>query len=307
LQFLTTLADLLSEILSRTGLGLYFSRETASDGLDPEQLKPTGPDISLGPRAESVPVRHGQQRLLLKRWHDLEPDSRRDLARQLEARRTLVGPRYLAIHQVGEKLQDRRTGYVYCIQDLRPRSLAQYLLELGGQCPLDEATRIIRTVAEALADGHARGLVHGNLSPDAVFVESAAGSGAGQVCLDYARSTGVSTGSDAALTVMDLFPQGRAYLPPEALMGNPPDDLSDLFTLGILAYEVFTGKRPFGGEGASTMQKVKTLLAAQVDPPGRFRPDLPNRWEAAILQLLRKEPRLRYRDARKFLDAVTGG
>lgn len=306
MQFLTSLADLLSEILSRTGLGLYFSRESSADELDPDQLKPAGPVLPLGPRAECVPVRHGQQRLLLKRWHDLDPDARRELLRQLEARRGLEGELFLHIHSCGEKLLDRRAGTVWSLQDIRPRTLAQYLQDCGGPCPLDEATRIIRTVAQALAQGHARGLVHGNLSPEAVFVETDTGTSAGAVCLDYARSSGVAAGSDAAMTVMDLFPSGRAYLPPEALMGSPPDELSDLFTLGILAYETFTGRKPFGGEGASTTAKVKALLTAQVDPPGRYRPDLPNRWEAAILQLLRKERRTRFPDAKAFLKAVEG-
>jgi len=305
LQFMSSLRELLGEVLSRTGLGIYFARDPGA-ALDPEALRPQGNEHPLGPRATWVEARGPGRRYLLKRWQELTPDARRDLLRRLSQRESLGAPRFLGVVACGEKIVERRFGYVYCVQEYRSRTLSDYLQALGGPCPIDEGARIIRQVAIALGDAHKRGITHGNLSPDAVFVGEVGGADAGNVVLDLVRFSGLEMGRDAALTVMDLFPSGRTYLAPEQLLGSPPDELSDMFLLGVMAYEVFAGRPPFVATGTSTTQKVKSILAAQLDPPGRYRADLPNRWEAAILQLLRKERRQRYKDAESFLQAVDG-
>lgn len=305
LQLLASLGEFFRELMSRFGTGGRSPRDRGA--LDPEALKPTGPDIPLGPRAHMVETRAGNQRYLLKRWLELPPDARRDLARRIAERKALGGPQFLPVLASGEKLQDRRSGYVYCIQEHRPRSLTQYLHDLGGPCPLEHAASVVRTVGEALSLAHARSVTHGGLCPDAVYVSTENGAVPGDVVVDFVRLSGVDGSEEAALTIMDLFPSGRTYIAPEALLGNPVDELSDLFLLGVLAYEVFTGRPPFVAAGTSTTDKVRAILAAQIEPPGRHRPDLPNRWEAAVMRLLRKERGQRYPSAGAFLEAVAGG
>jgi serine/threonine protein kinase len=271
---------------------------------DPDSLRPSGPVMSLGPRATVVEASGPGGRYLLKKWIDLPPNARRELIRLIGDREVLNGPGVLAIVSSGEKLLDRQAGYVFCVQEHRPRSLRTWLADLEAPPPLEIAEAVVREVATSLREAHGRGLVHGNLSPDAVFLSAAQGADFGRCSVDFVRYTGMDLAQNPAFTIAEVFPTGRSYLAPEALLGNPADDLSDLYTLGILAYEVFSRKLPFGAEGVSTTQKVRGILSAQAQPLSKARPDVPNRWEVAIMKLLAKDRKLRYRSADEFLRAV---
>ena len=280
------------------------NRRMRSVATDPDALRPVGPPISLGPKATMVEASAQGHSYLLKKWTDLPPNGRRELLRLLEQRRELGAPRFLEIVATGERTQGRQTGYVYCIQEHRPRTLKAWLKGYHAPIPLEVAADVVRQIATALQETHDKGVVHGNLGPETIYVSTPEGPDSGAVCLDLVRSTGMELSHNPSYTIAEVFPTGRSYLAPETLLGNTADEQSDLYILGIIAYEIFTRKLPFGDEGASTTMKVRSMLNAQMQPLTRHRPDIPTRWEAGITKLLSKDRKLRYRTAEEFLRTV---
>lgn len=270
---------------------------------DPDALRPLGTPSSLGPKATLTEASALGHMYLLKRWNDLPASARRELVRLIEQRREISGPGFVPVISVGERSIDRK-GYVYCIQEHRPRTLRKWLSAADAAVPLEVAASIVRQIASALKTAHERSVIHGSLSPDAIYLSSAEGPDAGEVAVDFVRYTGMDLAQNPAFTIAEVFPTGRSYLAPEGLLGNPPDEQTDLFVLGVVAYEVFTCRLPFGEDGTSTTMKVRGMLNAQAEPISRHRPDLPKHWDGAIMKLLAKDRRLRFRTADEFLRAV---
>lgn len=280
------------------------SRRPRPGVTDPDALRPQGAPVSLGPKATMVEASSQGHVYLLKKWSDLPANGRRELVRLVERRRELTGPGFVDIAAVGERTQERQAGYVFCVQEYQPRTLKSFLQQLHEPMPLETAAAVVRQVATALHLAHEKALVHGSLSPEAIYVSTPDGPDPGTVSVDFVRFTGMDLAQNPSFTIAQVFPTGRTYLAPEVLLANPPDEQSDLYVLGIVAYETFTRKLPFGDDGASTTMKVRGMLSAQAQPISRHRPDVPHRWEAAIMKLLVKDRKLRYRTAEEFLRDV---
>ena len=272
---------------------------------EPETLRTIGPFLSMGPKATVVEAQAHGRRYILKQWNDLPPNGRRDLLRLIRLRADLTGHGYLTVVNCGEKQLDRQSGYIFCVQEYRSRSLRSYLAESPGMIDLASASAMVAEIARRLQTAHSGGIVHGNLSPEAVYVETPSGPDPGNIYVDFVRFTGSELTQNPAFTIAEMFPTGRSYLSPESLLGNPPDELSDLYTLGILAYEIFTKKLPFGEESASRMQTVRGMLSAQVRPLTIYRQDIPPRWQSAILRLLTRDRKQRFLSATDFLLSVS--
>jgi serine/threonine-protein kinase len=166
----------------------------------------------------------------------------------------------------------------------------------GNPLPADEAARLIRRVAEAVAAAHARGVVHRDLKPSNVLL---AADGSPKVS-DFGlakrldRDDGLTVGSGALGTA--------AYMPPEQVSRRNGEvgAWSDVYGLGATLYHLLTGRAPFCGEtGEETIFKVLS------DPPVRpraLRPDIPAALEAVVLKCLEKDPKDRYRSAAEFAE-----
>jgi eukaryotic-like serine/threonine-protein kinase len=157
--------------------------------------------------------------------------------------------------------------------------------------PAVEAVEIARQVAEGLAYAHARGVVHRDIKPGNIMLN-----GGGQAKImdfglarmrmaDHKTSTGMVLGTPR-------------YISPEQISGLPVDQRSDLFSLGIVLYEMLTGTRLFAGEN---MEQVQYLIT-QTDhvPPTRQVPGLPPMVDFVVARALKKDPAVRYQDAREF-------
>lgn len=271
---------------------------------DPETLRPQGAPVSLGPKATMVEASSQGHTYMLKKWSDLPVTGRRELVRLVERRRELTGPGFVEIAAVGERAQERQAGYVFCIQEHHPRTLKTFLQQMHEPVPLETAATIVRQVASALQQAHEKTLVHGSLSPEAIYLSTHSGPEPGTAAVDFVRFTAMDLAQNPSFTIAQVFPTGRTYLAPEVLLANPPDEQSDLYVLGIVAYEIFTRKLPFGDDGASTTMKVRGILNAQAQPMSRHRPEVPQRWESAVMKLLAKDRKLRYRTAEEFLRDV---
>ncbi|MCH7985462.1 MAG: protein kinase [Acidobacteria bacterium] len=169
----------------------------------------------------------------------------------------------------------------------------------GGPLPEKEITRLGMQLAEALEEAHERGVVHRDLKPGNVMVTP---KGQAKI-LDFGLAKLLRPVSETATTESFTETQGVAgtlpYMAPEQLRGLAPDHRSDIYSFGVVLYEMATGQRPF-------QERLATALANDIinkppPPPGRLKPDLSSRLEEVILKCLEKEPEHRYQSAREVL------
>ncbi|HEX9944097.1 MAG TPA: protein kinase [Thermoanaerobaculia bacterium] len=176
------------------------------------------------------------------------------------------------------------------------RSLQSVLREEGRLEP-GRAASIVRQLALALEAAHEAGIVHRDLKPANVLIEDS-----GRACIgDFgvARSLGASGFTRAGVVVGTV-----AYLSPEQASGDPADGRSDLYALGILLFEMLTGKLPFPGDSVSeALAQRHTGVTRDVQT---LRPGVPPHLAAILRRLLARDPSHRFQSARELIDALDG-
>jgi predicted ATPase len=194
---------------------------------------------------------------------------------------------------------DEDQGLSYMVEEfIEGQSLPDLLNEQPGQpLPLDLALTIAEKIARALEYAHARGVIHGDLKPKNVLVtaDEIKISDFGLGRLESGKS--LLSGVDAPLTLVTA-----RYLAPEQILGHPIDARTDLYALGIILYELFTGQPPFEGSDQEVMEQHRS---SQPRPPRNLNPQLSRSLEHLILKLLDKDPNKRYVTARQVRRILT--
>ena len=158
-------------------------------------------------------------------------------------------------------------------------------------------------IAEAVAYAHGQGIMHRDLKPGNILVTSD-----GRVKLvDFGLAKLIQSSVRDRLSVAEEFTTTGSilgtvsYLSPEQARSAPIDERSDLFSLGIIFYEILTGRRPHGGD-----TPVSTLMAIIQSPPAAFpaSPPVPEALQQLVLRLLEKSPDDRYQSAAELLEAL---
>jgi serine/threonine-protein kinase len=175
-----------------------------------------------------------------------------------------------------------------------------------GPLPIDEVRRILIEVAEALAFAHARGVVHRDIKPDNILLDGVDGRA---LVTDFgiARAAAEGGGGDATrLTATGMAIGTPAYMSPEQAAGDKEiDGRTDLYALGIVAYQMLTGEPPF--TGTSTPALLVKHLTEQPVPVRQRRPDVPADLGAIVMRLLEKEPARRFASASDLVAALRTG
>ena len=177
----------------------------------------------------------------------------------------------------------------------------------AGGLPL---ARVIETgiaIADALAAAHDKGIVHRDLKPANVML-----TGDGRVkVLDFGLAkVAESVAWDQTVTqVAPITTEGAVigtvpYMSPEQLRGQPVDHRSDIFSLGVVLYEIATGRRPFSG--ATTTDVMSSILRDNPRPVTQMNPGLPEQLGRIIAQCLEKDPEERYHSAKDVRNALRG-
>ena len=185
-------------------------------------------------------------------------------------------------------------GLYYLIMNfIEGEDVSSYLDRHGRLTPIETAT-VIWQVADALAWAHERGVVHRDLKPANIRLDSR-----GQVVvMDFGIAKVGATPSP--LTQMGATVGTPYYMSPEQIMGSGVDARSDLYALGVIAYQLVTGKRPFEGDNHQAIWHAhQTLIPPPVD---ELVPDVPKTLAFVIGRLLEKEPAKRYQRASDVAD-----
>jgi hypothetical protein len=172
-------------------------------------------------------------------------------------------------------------------------------LRLHGPLPAREAVALVRQVALGLAAAHARGLVHRDINPANILVEKATGR-AKITDFGLARSLDVRT---ERLTQSGGIVGTPQYMSPEQITAAAKvDQRSDLYSLGVVLYELLTGERPFRGQPHLILHQV---VHEEPRPPRKLNDAIPRDVETITLKCLAKEPARRYQTAQELMGDLT--
>ena len=214
---------------------------------------------------------------------------------EARAAAALNHPNIVTIHQLGE-----HEGRHFIVMELVPGQSLEARIQ-SGSVSVEQALEIVAQITDGLAAAHVAGVIHRDIKPANILVDP---SGRARI-LDFglAKSSRATTITDAGTTVGTVY-----YESPEQSFGKPVDARSDLFSLGIVFYELLAGRRPFEGEFADA---VRYAIAHEPPAPlARFASGLSPRLQDIVSRLLEKDPQLRFQSARDLsaeLKRLRGG
>ena len=219
-----------------------------------------------------------------------DADRVRRFGSEARAAGALNHPNIVTVYDVGE-----HDGMPYLVSEcLEGRNLRQRLE--AGPVPTGEAVVLARGITHGLAAAHASGIVHRDLKPENVFIRSDRG---GVKILDFGLAklqSGVDAlRTNASGTVSGVMAGTAGYIAPEQLKDEPTDARADLFALGVILYEMLSGRHPF--RCSSTFETLNAVLT--VNPPdlSATNGQVPASLSSVVMRLLEKAPQARFQTA----------
>jgi serine/threonine-protein kinase len=191
-------------------------------------------------------------------------------------------PGIITIHDLG-----REGDWLYIAMELLEGTELKDRMQ-AGPMPLDEALDIAAQVASALAAAHARGVVHRDVKPGNIMLVGERHAKIMDFGIARMKSSDVRTQSG---TMMG----SPKYMSPEQVGGHPVDHRSDVFSLGVLLYEMLAGQPAFSDPNLGAL--LNAILRSSPKPLAELRPDAPASLELVIARAMQKNPGARYQDA----------
>ena len=219
---------------------------------------------------------------------------RRRFLREAQMAAQLSHPNIVPIYAV-----DEASGLVYFAMGLVEGAPLAKLLFDEPRPPIAMVRRVLREVADALHFAHGHGVVHRDIKPDNILIETATGKA---VVTDFGIARAAQ--GEVRLTATGIAVGTPAYMSPEQAMGEREvDGRADIYSLGIVGYQMLAGELPFSA--ANTPSMLMKHLSEPPRPLLDLRPDLPANLAAAIERALCKSPADRWPDAASFRDALS--
>ncbi len=198
------------------------------------------------------------------------------------------------IYQIGE---GSRSPFI-AMPFLQGRNLESKLRE--NSLAIVETLTICIQIAKGLAAAHSLNLTHRDIKPSNIFLESRADKTERVRILDFGLAR--VDEADLALTSEGTIVGTPGYMSPEQARGETLDSRSDLFSFGVVLYEMLTGKQPFRGN--TTTALISSLLVDKPQPPEALNPAIPRKLSQLVMQLLEKSPADRIQSADALADAL---
>jgi serine/threonine protein kinase len=211
-----------------------------------------------------------------------DEECRKRFTREAQAAAALDHPNIAAIYEVGE-FQGRP---FYSMQVVEGQSLKDVIA--GQDLPIERVLEIVIQVCEGLQTAHEKGIIHRDIKPSNILLD------------DHGRVRIVDFGLASIQGSEDLSKTGSisgtvGYMSPEQVRGNAIDHRSDLFSLGVVLYELISGRNPFKYDNdAATFRAVTDLTP---EPLGHYNANVPKALEGVAVKLLEKDPTYRYQSA----------
>ncbi len=217
--------------------------------------------------------------------------ARARLRNEVRLARQLAHPNVCRVYDIGEAHGDLYLSMEY----VDGEDLAA-LLKRIGRLPIDKGIEIARKLCAGLAAAHAKGVLHRDFKPANIMID-----GHGEVrIMDFGLAAVASE-----LDVADVRSGTPAYMAPEQLAGKEATKQSDLYALGLVLYELFTGKPPFAAKDLQELQRLREATPATT--PSTLIPDIGPRVEDAILRCLEPDPKQRPASALAVAGSLPGG
>jgi len=217
--------------------------------------------------------------------------------REAETAAQLSHPHIVPIYSV-----DEADGLVYFVMACVDGDNLGKRIHERGPLPIDDARRILAEVADALAYAHARGVVHRDIKPDNILLDATDGRA---LVTDFGIARAIIEGSDSRLTATGMAIGTPAYMSPEQSAGDREiDGRSDLYSLGVVGYQMLAGELPF--QASSTPAMLVKHLSETPLPIEQRRPDVPPDLSAIVMRLLAKAPEDRFTGAAELEGMLRG-
>ena len=215
------------------------------------------------------------------------PEHRQKFFQEARVVGQLSHPSIITLHDMGV---DEASQSPYLVMEYLEGQPLDRMLEKGS-FPVSKACAWAAEVACALGVAHRKGVIHGDVKPANMFIADD-----GRVKLmDFGMARLASL--DSKDTALRGTP---AYWCPEQIVGKPQDARSDLFSLGVVLYELVTGKRPFDAE--SLQANCGRVLSSTPLPPSHSNTSVPAAFDNVIARCLAKEPTARYQTAESLAE-----
>ena len=211
---------------------------------------------------------------------------------EIETAAKLTHPNILPVHDSGQA-----DGVLFYVMPLVEGETLQDRLQSGGRLPVDEALRLTREVAEALAFAHQQGIVHRDIKPGNILLQ------AGHALVaDFGIARALERGG-AALTQIGYSVGTPQYMSPEQALGEQNiDGRADIYSMGCVLYEMLSGRPAFEGP---TAQAVLSKNITEDPPPLNTKlPDVPVVLDRVVKRAMAKDPADRYQNASELADAL---
>src|SRR5690349_24580051 len=267
-----------------------IARDTIVDGrYKAEKRLGSGGMAEVWCATDDVLGRRVALKLLGSRFAE-DDDFRERFKREAQAAAGLAHPNIVGIFDRGEW-----DGTPYIAMELVEGRTLKDLVRERGPLPTDVAVNLTIQILQALGYAHRRGIVHRDVKPQNVILDR---EGHAKVAdFGIARSGGTSEMTETG-TILGTV----QYASPEQAQGHPVSPRSDLYSAGVVLYELLTGRVPF--EGESTVAVALKQVSEPPVPPSQLRPGISPALEAVVLRALEKDPARRFASADEFVAAL---